>query len=90
MSIETSKYNPTELQAFVMAIQAKITLTPEQIKWYVEHRLGIFKHKSPEEPSIPLDLSDQRLLDKLLTPEQRFIFRSHFPNIFPYGSEPED
>lgn len=79
--------NPTESQARTMADHAGIVLTRGQIGWYVEHRLGIVNSKTPEEPSIPLDLSDQQLLVLALTPEQVSDFRRSYPNIFPPDGE---
>lgn len=82
MSIEKSNNNSTELQALYMADFAGIELTPGQIAQYVQYRYGIFDHKTPEESSVPLNQSDQEILDTLLTPEQRPTFRSRYPNIF--------
>ena len=90
MSIEIPNNNPTKLQALYMASFAGIELTSGQITQYIQYRRGNFFHITPEEQSLELNLSDQRLLDKLLTPEQRPIFRLHYPNIFQPDTKSED
>lgn len=85
MSIEKLNTTPMELQALHMAKYVGIELAPEQIVKYVQLRQEGVNHQTPES-SVLGDLSDQRLLDKLLTPEQRSIFRLHYPNIFQTGS----
>lgn len=86
MSIE-SVNNSSESQASGMAQRAGIELTPRQIVQYVQYRSGSFNQETSE-LSIPPNTSDQRLLDMLLTSEQRDIFRLHYPHIFQPGSRP--
>jgi len=83
MSIETPK-NLTELHAQSMARNCGIELTSKQIARYVEFRQGDFSgHPESNDLSVPIfNLSDQRLLDIILTEEQRVVFRSHYSSIF--------
>ena len=90
MSIEKSNNSSTELQALYMADFAGIELTPGQIAQYVQYRHGIFDHKTPEGPSLLFNQSDQKILDMVLTPEQRLTFRSHSPKIFQHGIKSEE
>lgn len=82
MSIEIPRNNPTESQALSMAQFAGIELTKTQVDWYIEHRIGTVDKNTPEESSTPTNLSDQQLLEKILTAKQRHIFRLRYPNIF--------
>jgi hypothetical protein len=82
MNTEILKNNSTESQALTMAHDTGIELTPEQIARYVQVRLGNFSHQKREDLSGLFNLSDQGILDEILTPEQRPIFRLHYPNIF--------
>ena len=88
MSTEIHKNNSTESQALFMGYDTGIELTPEQIARYVQFRLGNFRDQIREDLPISLNLSDQRLLVETLTPKQRPIFRSHYPNIFRLDTKP--
>ncbi|MFH1187035.1 MAG: hypothetical protein V1697_02575 [Candidatus Levyibacteriota bacterium] len=68
MSTERQSISKTKLQAKCIARIAGITLTDEQIGLYVKHRLGFSILKTSGKLSMPRGLSDQKLLERLLTP----------------------
>jgi hypothetical protein len=87
MSIEIPK-NLTELRAVNMAKVSGIELTPKQLTQYVQYRHGNFSnHPRTRDLSVPIfHLSDQRLLDVILTNKQRVVLSSYYPNIFDFDS----
>jgi hypothetical protein len=76
----------SRLQVLSMAERSGIPIAPNQtegVPSLTEDQIEQYVQRSGGRP-------DQHVFDVLLTSEQRFMFRSHNPVIFPFGSDPKN
>jgi len=87
MGLEALTIRVVKGDAVSMAKHADIRLTPNQISSYAMRRIGIFDQEaSAFTEQAVLSKSDHRVLETLLTPEQKPKFRSRYPSIFNHNS----